>query len=145
MFLMRRLDLSRSCASSLDNSLFDKSFLMLSNHLLFSLPLLLFPRHLHHHHRHYQLGVIPHYVALTGLTKCWTHPSTCLRMRSLQDNWWSWATEAAGKSSNGRSLKQGRQRLKQAGSPSEVNKSMKPSCNSPIVVVIYKLLILSIF
>ena len=40
---MRRLHLARSCVSSLDNSLFDKSFLMLSNHLRFGLPLLLFP------------------------------------------------------------------------------------------------------
>ena len=40
---MRRLHLARSWASSLDNSLSDKSFLMLSNHLRFGLPLLLFP------------------------------------------------------------------------------------------------------
>ena len=40
---MRLLHLARSCASSLDNSLSDKSFLMLSNHLRFGLPLLLFP------------------------------------------------------------------------------------------------------
>ena len=40
---MRRLHLARSCASSLDNSLSDKSFMMLSNHLRFGLPLLLFP------------------------------------------------------------------------------------------------------
>ncbi len=39
---MRCLHLTRSCASSPDNSLFEKSFLMLSNHLLFGLPLLLF-------------------------------------------------------------------------------------------------------
>ena len=43
MCLMSRLHLSRSWASSLDNSLCDKSFLMLSNHLRFGLPLLLFP------------------------------------------------------------------------------------------------------
>ena len=43
MCLMRRLHLARSWASSLDNSLSDKSFLMLSNHLRFGLPLLLFP------------------------------------------------------------------------------------------------------
>ena len=43
MCLMRRLHLARSCASFLDNPLFDKSFLMLSNHLRFGLPLLLFP------------------------------------------------------------------------------------------------------
>ena len=44
MCLMRRLPLSRSCASSPDNnSLSDKSFLMLSNHLLFGLVLFLFP------------------------------------------------------------------------------------------------------
>ena len=44
MCLMTRLHLSRSCASSLDNnSLSDKSFLVLSNHLRFGLPLLLFP------------------------------------------------------------------------------------------------------
>ena len=43
MFLMRRLHLTRSCASSPDSSLSDKSFLMLSNHLRFGLPLLLFP------------------------------------------------------------------------------------------------------
>ena len=42
MCLMRRLHLARSCASSLDNSLSDKSFLMLSNHLRFGLPLFLF-------------------------------------------------------------------------------------------------------
>ena len=43
MFLMRCLHLTRSCASSPDNSLSDKSFLMLSDHLRFGLPLLLFP------------------------------------------------------------------------------------------------------
>ena len=43
MCLMRRLHLARSCVSSLDNYLSDKSFLMLPNHLLFGLPLLLFP------------------------------------------------------------------------------------------------------
>ena len=45
--LLCGVDVSRetppSCASSLDNSLSDKSFLMLSNHLCFGLPLLLFP------------------------------------------------------------------------------------------------------
>ena len=40
---MRRLHWTRSCASSLDNFRSDKSFLMLSNHLRFGLPLLLFP------------------------------------------------------------------------------------------------------
>ena len=35
--------LTRSCASSPDNSFSDKSFLILSNHLRFGLPLLLFP------------------------------------------------------------------------------------------------------
>ena len=40
---MRRLHLGRSCTSSSDNPLSDKSFLMLSNHLCFGLPLLLFP------------------------------------------------------------------------------------------------------
>ena len=43
MCLMRRLHLGQSCASSSDNPLSDKSFLMLSNHLRFGLPLLLFP------------------------------------------------------------------------------------------------------
>ena len=43
MFLMRHLHFARSCASSHDNSLSDKSFLMLSKHLRFDLPLLLFP------------------------------------------------------------------------------------------------------
>ena len=43
MCRMRRLHLARSCASSLDNSLSDKSFLIQSNHLRFGLPLLLFP------------------------------------------------------------------------------------------------------
>ena len=43
MCLMRLLHLARSCVSSLDNSFSDKSFLMLSIHLLFGLPLLLFP------------------------------------------------------------------------------------------------------
>ena len=43
MCLMRRLHLARSCVSCLDSSLSDKSFLMLSNHLRFGLPLLLFP------------------------------------------------------------------------------------------------------
>ena len=43
MCLMRRLHLGRSCASSPDNPLSDKSFLMLSNHLRFGLPLLPFP------------------------------------------------------------------------------------------------------
>ena len=38
-----RLHLTRFCTSSHDNSLSDKSFLMLSNHLCFGLPLLLFP------------------------------------------------------------------------------------------------------
>ena len=42
MFRMRRRHLTRSCASSPDNSVSDKSFLMLSNHR-FGLPLLLFP------------------------------------------------------------------------------------------------------
>ena len=42
MFLMRRLHLARSCASYPDNSVSDKSFLMLSNHLRFGLLLLLF-------------------------------------------------------------------------------------------------------
>ena len=40
---MRCLHLGRSCTSSSDNPLSDKSFLMLSNHLRFGLPLLLFP------------------------------------------------------------------------------------------------------
>ena len=43
MYLVRRLHLGQSCASSPDNPLSDKSFLMLSNHLRFGLPLLLFP------------------------------------------------------------------------------------------------------
>ena len=43
MCLVRRLHLGRSCASSPDNSLSDKSFMMLSNHPRFCLPLLLFP------------------------------------------------------------------------------------------------------
>ena len=43
MCLVKRLHLGRSCASSLDNSLYYKSFLMLSNHFHFGLPLLLFP------------------------------------------------------------------------------------------------------
>ena len=43
MCRMRRLHLARSCASSLANSLSYKSFPMLSNHLRFGLPLLLFP------------------------------------------------------------------------------------------------------
>ena len=42
MCLVRRLHLDRSCASSSDNPLSDKSFLMLSIHLRFGLPLLLF-------------------------------------------------------------------------------------------------------
>ena len=42
MFLMRRLHLTRSCAFSPDRPLFNKSFLMLSNHHSFGLPLLLF-------------------------------------------------------------------------------------------------------
>ena len=42
MFLMRRFHLIRQCCSSPDSSLSDKSFLMLSNHLYFGLPLLLF-------------------------------------------------------------------------------------------------------
>ena len=40
---MFRFHLSRSCSSSPDNSLSDKSFLMLSNHVRFGLPLRLFP------------------------------------------------------------------------------------------------------
>ena len=43
MILIRRLLWTRSWASSPDNSLSDKSFLMLSNHHHFGLPLLLFP------------------------------------------------------------------------------------------------------
>ena len=43
MCLMRLLHLARSCVSSLDNSFSEKSFLMLSIHFLFGLPLLLFP------------------------------------------------------------------------------------------------------
>ena len=39
---MRRFQLIRHCVSSPDSSLSDKSFLMLSNHLHFGLPLLLF-------------------------------------------------------------------------------------------------------
>ena len=45
MCLMRCLHLARSCGSSFDNSLSDKSFLMLSSHLRFGLPLLLFRHH----------------------------------------------------------------------------------------------------
>ena len=41
--LMRCLHLAQSCASSPDNSLSDKSFFMLSNHLRFGLHLLLSP------------------------------------------------------------------------------------------------------
>ena len=40
---MRRLHLAWPCASSPENSLSDKSFLMLSHHLRFGLPFLLFP------------------------------------------------------------------------------------------------------
>ena len=43
MCLVTRLHLGRSCASSPDNPLSDKSFLVLSSHLRFGLPLLLFP------------------------------------------------------------------------------------------------------
>ena len=43
MCIMRRLHLARSCATSPDNSLSDKSLLMLSNHPRFGIPLLLFP------------------------------------------------------------------------------------------------------
>ena len=43
MCLMRFLHLARSCMSSLDNSFSDKSFPMVSIHLRFGLPLLLFP------------------------------------------------------------------------------------------------------
>ena len=49
MCLMRRLHWTWSCASSPDSSLSDKSFLMLSNHLLWSSSPS-FPRHLHRHH-----------------------------------------------------------------------------------------------
>ena len=45
MFLIRRLHLTRSSTISPHNSLSDKSFLMLSNHLHFGLPILLFPSH----------------------------------------------------------------------------------------------------
>ena len=48
MVSMSCLHLARFCASSPDTSLFDTSFLMLSNHLRFGLRVLLFPRHLHH-------------------------------------------------------------------------------------------------
>ena len=44
MFLMKHLHLTRSYASSPDNSLSDKLFLILSNHFRFGLPFLLFPR-----------------------------------------------------------------------------------------------------
>ena len=43
MCLMRRLHLARSCASSPDSYISDQSFLMLSNHLRFDLPLLFSP------------------------------------------------------------------------------------------------------
>ena len=43
MCLMRRLHLARACGSSLDKSFSDKSFPMVSIHLRFGLPLLLFP------------------------------------------------------------------------------------------------------
>ena len=43
MFLVRRLQWTRSCASSPYNSLSDNLFWMLSNHPHFGLPLLLFP------------------------------------------------------------------------------------------------------
>ena len=43
MCLMRLLHLARSCVSSLDNYFSDKSFPMVSIHLRFGLPLLLFP------------------------------------------------------------------------------------------------------
>ena len=43
-FLVRRLHLTRSFASSPDSSPSDKSFLMLFNHLRFGIPLLLFQR-----------------------------------------------------------------------------------------------------
>ena len=43
IMFMRRIHWTRSCAPSPDNSLSDKSFLMLSNHLLFGLPLLRCP------------------------------------------------------------------------------------------------------
>ena len=49
MCLMRLLHLARSCTSSPDNSLSDKSLLMLSNHFRFGLPVIFSPRHLHHH------------------------------------------------------------------------------------------------
>ena len=42
MFLMKLLHFTRSCVSSPDSSLSDKSFLMLSNQLRFGLPLILF-------------------------------------------------------------------------------------------------------
>ena len=43
MFLMRRLHLTRYCSSSTDSPFSDNSFLMLSNHLRFGIPLLIFP------------------------------------------------------------------------------------------------------
>ena len=42
-WVKRRIHLTWSCASSPDNPLSDKPFLMLSNHLRFGLPILLFP------------------------------------------------------------------------------------------------------
>ena len=48
LFRMRRHHLTRSCASSSASSPSDRSFLMLSNHLCFGIPLLLIPRHFHH-------------------------------------------------------------------------------------------------
>ena len=66
MCLMRRLHLVLSCVSSLDNSFSDKSFPMVSSHLRFGLPLLLFPgtsipithSHLKHTYRGLKLAIL---------------------------------------------------------------------------------------
>ena len=68
MFRMRRLHLTRSCTSSLDNSLSDKSFLMLSNHhLLFPGPfttITLFPTQ-------------PYYYSLLNTCSCHFNLLSC--------------------------------------------------------------------
>ena len=70
MFLMRRFPLTRHCASSPDSSLSDKSFLVLSNHFRFGLPLLLF------HDTSIAIIIYPHSILLFSQLAHTTHTET---------------------------------------------------------------------
>ena len=74
MFLLRRLHLTRYCVSSLDYSLSDMSFLVLSKHIHLVRPLLLFPSisitiTLWPTHYYSLLNIRPYYFNL-GLLSC---------------------------------------------------------------------------